>query len=189
MERHRVYSARARGAFAPRAGQQRQHMGGGQHSRGRVECSARRQDDTNVAGGGKAETVHVLPAPQCTCVLRGACTSAQAGASCKQVGCGEERKQRVDAAHCRHGMEREGSAQQRLPVPPLFKRAHDTCMMQPHVQLAAHNNAAEVVLVQQQQQHTCAAVTCSGFNARTARNASTTSAPPQHSAAASSKVT
>ena len=151
MGRHRVYSARARGAFAPRAGQQRQHMrgGGGQHSRGGVECSARRQDDTNVAGGGKAETVHVLPARQCTCVLRGACTSAQAGASCKQVGCGEERKQRVDAAHCRHGMEREGSAQQRLAVPLLFKRAHDTCMMQPRVQFAAHNNAAEVALVQQ----------------------------------------
>ena len=84
MGRHRVYSARARGAFAPRAGQQRQHMRGGgtaradtscgrregQHSRGGVECSARRQDDTNVAGGGKAEAVHVLPAPQCTCVLR-----------------------------------------------------------------------------------------------------------------------
>ena len=69
---------------------------------------------------------------------------SQAGASCKQVGCGEERKQRVDAAHCMHGTEREGSAQQRLAVPPLFKRAHDTCMMQPHVQLAAHNNAAEV---------------------------------------------
>ena len=68
-----------------------------------MECSARRQDDTNVAGGDKAETVHVLPARQCTCVLRGACTSAQAGASCKQVGCGEERKQRVEAAHCRHG--------------------------------------------------------------------------------------
>ena len=169
----------------------------GQHSRGGVECSARRQDDTNVAGGGKAETVHVLPAPQCTCVLRGACTSAQAGASCKQVGWGEERKQRVDAAHCRYGMERDGSAQQRLPVPPLFKRAHDTCMMQPHVQLAAHNIAAEVALVQQHVtmalllllQHTCGAVTCSGFNARTARNASTTSAPPQHSTAASSKVT
>ena len=46
-------------------------------------------------------------------------------------------------------MEREGSAWQRLSVPPLFKRAHDTCMMQPHVQLAAHNNAAEVALVQQ----------------------------------------
>ena len=29
MGRHRVYSARARGAFAPRAGQQRQHMRGG----------------------------------------------------------------------------------------------------------------------------------------------------------------
>ena len=28
MGRHRVYSARARGAFAPRAGQQRQHMRG-----------------------------------------------------------------------------------------------------------------------------------------------------------------
>ena len=151
----------------------------GQHSRGGVECSARRQDDTNVAGGGKAETVHVLPAPQCTCVLRGACTSAQAGASCKQVGCGEQRKQRVDAAHCRHGMEREGSAQQRLAVPPLFKRAHDTCMMQQHATMAL------LLLLQ----HTCGAVTCSGFNARTARNASTTSAPPQHSAAASSKVT
>ena len=94
-------------------------------------------------------------------------------------------------------MEREGSAQQRLAVPPLFKRAHDTCMMQPHVQLAAHNNAAEVALVQQHATmalllllwHTCGAVTCSGFIARTARNASTTSAPPQHSTAASSKVT
>jgi hypothetical protein len=39
----------------------------GQHSRGGVECSARRQDDTNVAGGGKAEAVHVLPARHCTC--------------------------------------------------------------------------------------------------------------------------
>ena len=29
MGRHRVYSARARGAFAPRAGQQRQQMRGG----------------------------------------------------------------------------------------------------------------------------------------------------------------
>ena len=162
-----------------------------------MECSARRQDDTNVAGGCKAETVHVLPARQCTCVLRGACISAQAGASWKQVGCGEERKQRVDAAHCRHGTEREGSAQQRLAVPPLFKRAHDTCIIQPHVQLAAHNNAAGVALVQQHATmalllllwHTCGAVTCSGFIARTSRNASTTSAPPQHSAAASSKVT
>ncbi len=72
----------------------------GQLSSGGVECSARTQDDTNVAGSGKAETVHVLLARQCTCVLRGACISAQAGASCKQVGCGEERKQRVEAAHC-----------------------------------------------------------------------------------------
>ena len=49
------------------------------------------------------------------------------------------------------GMTWSGKAapQQRLPVPPLFKRAHDTCMMQPHVQFAAHNNAAEVALVQQ----------------------------------------
>jgi hypothetical protein len=95
-------------------------------------------------------------------------------------------------------MEREGSAEQRLAVPPLFKRAHDMIMMQPRVQLAARNNAAQVALVQQHVtmarllllllQHTCAVVTCSGINARTARNASTASTPPQHSAAACRKV-
>ena len=83
---------------------------------------------------------------------------AQAGASCKQVGCGEERKQRVEAAHCRHGMEREVSAQQRLAVPPLFKRADEACIIQPHVQFAAHNNAAEVALVQQHDGAAAAAV-------------------------------
>ncbi len=37
---------------------------------GSVECSARRPDDTNAAGGSKAGTVHALAALQCTCVLQ-----------------------------------------------------------------------------------------------------------------------
>ncbi len=37
----------------------------GQHISRGVECSARRQDDTNVAGCGKAEAANALPARQC----------------------------------------------------------------------------------------------------------------------------
>ena len=51
MGRHRVYSARARGAFAPRAGQQRQQMRGG----GVLKRFAQLMCSAGGGGGGEEE--------------------------------------------------------------------------------------------------------------------------------------